>query len=177
MKKEVIEKIVEEFDENIKERAELVCRIQSNELALDAIMENQAVKTYIYIKENLEEAKEKIERTTDDIGDFAMQRTYKASKEEPYVWINDYYSNIDDGHLINTYREDPEGTHRVYLGMESLIPKDLTKEAARAFEIVNDVIILEEYNNPQDLGITPEIFNDLRKEYFKEILGKQKIKK
>ena len=173
MKKELKEKILEEFNQNEKEYNELFYQIQEHEIALETLLKSREVQTYLYIAKNLEKAKQELKEKTDDISVFASRREYQMSNDEPYVWIYDYYE--EDNIQVHTHRKDKKGTHRVYLGMESLVPRDLTREGATAFERTYDVIVLNEYNNKECQGLTPEAFNNLRKQYFKDQLTDQKV--
>ena len=174
MTKENINKIVEEFDKNLEERKKLLNDMQSSEMAIESLSKKPDVIAYLYLQNHLKEVQEKLSLTTDDICEYALNETYSRTTDEPYVWVYDY---INSGEAkVNACREDSEGTHRVYLGIESLTPMVLTREAAFNFEQVNDVIVLEEYNNPQDCGLTQEVFDEYRKEYFTNLLGKARTK-
>ena len=174
MTKENIDKILEEFDKNLEERKELFYEMQSSEIALESLSKKPDVVAYLYLQSHLKELQEKLALTTDDISEYALNETYSRTSDEPYVWLFDY---VNGDVKLNVCRNDSHGTHRIYLGLESLTPMDLTKEAAYNFEQVNDIIVLEEYNNPQNCGLTPEIFQEYRKEYFKNLLEKTKTKK
>ncbi len=142
MTKENINKIVEEFDKNLEERNELLNDMQSSEMAIESLSKKPDVIAYLYLQNHLKEVQEKLSLTTDDICEYALNGTYSRTTDEPYVWVYDY---INSGEAkVNACREDSEGTHRVYLGIESLTPMVLTREAAFNFEQVNDVIVLEE---------------------------------
>lgn len=173
MTKENIDRLVEEFNKNLEERKELFYEMQNDEVALEALSKKPDVVAFLYLQNHLKEVKDKLALTTDDISEYALSETYSRTSDEPYVWLFDY---INGDVKQNVCRNDSQGTHRVYLGLESLTPMDLTREAAYNFEQVNDIIVLEEYNNPQNCGLTPEIFQEYRKEYFKNLLGKARTK-
>ena len=182
MTKETVEKLLEDFNKNLEERKELFYEIQSSEMTLEVLSKRPDVVTFLYLQNHLSELQDKLSQTTDDIYEYALKETYSRSSEEPFVWLYDYRTipGLNDNSeplKVYTYRDDNEGTHRVYLGLESLTPMDLPREAAYNFEQVNDIIVLEKYNNPQNCGLTPEVFNDYRTEYFTNILDKEKTKK
>lgn len=182
MTKEKVEELLEDFNKNLEERKELFYEIQDTESAIESLSKRPDVVAYLYMQNCLKELQSRLSETTDNIYEYALNETYPRSSEEPYVWIYDYKTLPglnDDSKPIKLYtcRDDIQGTHRVYLGIESLTPMDLPREAAYNFEQVNDIIVLEKYNNPQNCGLTPEIFNDYRNEYFINLLDKAKTLK
>ena len=139
MKKEMKDKIIEDFNKNLEERTELFYQIQDDQNALEILRKKPDVVAYLYLEKHLEEVKEKLNDTTDDIAEYALRETYSTSSEEPFVWLYDYYymnrlNPEAEAISRNVCREDPKGTHRVYLGLESLTPMNLTKESAFQFE-------------------------------------------
>lgn len=136
-------------------------------------------------KETIEQIKEIFKQesnlTTKDIVEYALRSKYSDTLNEPYLWYCDYYYLPQEKEYIEPFpyhvcRYDEKGTHRVFIGVESLKLIDLTKEAALLFEQVNDVVVLEEYNNPINKGLRTKEVDEYRENYFRELLGKDKVK-
>lgn len=182
MNKEKINNIMTSFDEHLNERNKLFEELQDNEIALDVLSKKPDVIAYLYLKNSLLELKEKLSDMTDDIGEFANRENYDSYYGEPRVWIYDYYymptkNFFGDSHpIVKVGRNSRKGEYRVYLGIESLKPLEMSKKAAELFEKDNKIIVLEEFNGARTSGLTPEAFCELRKNYFAEILGKQRTR-
>lgn len=182
MNKENMERITASFDEHMKERNALFNEIQDNEIAIAALTKKPDVMAYFYLKNNLLELKEKLSNMTDDIGEFASSENFDSYYGEPRVWIYDYYymptKNFFGAKqpIVKVGRNNKKGTYRVYLGIESLKPLEMSKKAAELFEKDNEIIVLEDYNNNKVAGLTPEAFNELRKKYLSDILGNQRTR-
>lgn len=182
MNKENIENIITSFNEYTKERNKLFEDIQDNEIAIETLSKKPDVIAYLYLKDNLLKLKEKLFDMADDIGEFANREIYDSFYGEPRVWIYDYYYLPTkkffgpNQPIVKVGRNSKKGTYRVYLGIESLKPLEMSKKAAELFEQDNEIIVLESYNNNKAGGLTPEAFNELRKKYFSNILGNQRTR-
>jgi hypothetical protein len=182
MNKENMESIITSFNEHLSDRNKLFEQIQDNEIAIEALSQKPDVIAYLYLKNSLLELKEKLSDMTDDIGEFANRENYDSYYGEPRVWIYDYYYAPTNEFLgcsqpiVKVGRNSKKGVYRVYLGIESLKPLEMSKKAAELFEKDNEIIVLEKYNSTKAGGLTPEAFSELRRKYFARLLGKKRTR-
>ena len=182
MTKEMLKELKEKFLEAKEKRKRISDEIKDNEKALKALAKKPDVIAYLSTNKYMEKLYLEMREIPKNFVDFVIEENLDSNEEEAYLWLCDYY-NLDkvnkrgQNYATKVCRNDKKGTHRAYLGLESRNLIELEKEEAIDFEVEHNVVVLDEYDNPKDLGVSLYVFENYRQDHLTKMLKDVKVRK
>lgn len=182
MTKEMLKELKEKFLEAKEERKRISDEIKDNEKALKALAKKPDVIAYLSTNKYMEKLYLEMREIPENFVDFVIEENLDSNEEEAYLWLCDYY-NLDKvnkrgkNYATKVCRNDNKGTHRAYLGLESRNLIELEKEEAIDFEVEHNVVVLDEYDNPKELGVSLYVFENYRQDHLTKMLKDVKVRK